>query len=262
MKATARRGAMTLLALIATAGAAAAEDIRVYCSGAPAPAAKAIAADFSAQSGHLLKFTVAPPATIVAALGAGDKIDLVILPAPTIAMLRGTGAFRAGSIVDLARVGIGVAVRQGAKLPDISSAAAIRGLLRDARAIVYSDPRTGGGSAGRAVERMIDQMGLTEIVAPKLTLSHAIDGGVDLVANGKAEVGFFNISEILPVAGVTLVGPLPTELQSYIVFDAAIPNSNTADAPAVSFIKALAAPAARPAWQKAGLEPFGAAQPQ
>jgi molybdate transport system substrate-binding protein len=247
--------AMTLLAFVGMAGAAEAEDIRIYSSGAPAPAAKAIAADFSVQTGHLLIFTVAQPAAIIGDLASGGKIDLVVLPAPAVAMLNGRAVFRAGSTVDLARVGIGVVVRQGAKIPDTSSVPAIRNLLREARTIVYSNPQTGGGSAGRAVEHMIDQLGMTETVRPKLTLSHAIEGGVDLVASGEAEIGFFNISEILPVKGVMLAGPLPAELQTYIVFEAAIPNSNTADGPAQDFIKALAAPSARPAWQRAGLEP-------
>ncbi len=105
---------------------------------------------------------------------------------------------------------------------------------------------------------MIEQMGLAETVKPKLTRIAAIRGGVDLVAKGKAEVGFFNISEILPIPGVTLVGPLPADLQSYIVFDAALASS--APQPAADFIKALSAPAAREAWEKAGLEPLGAAQ--
>jgi len=117
-----------------------------------------------------------------------------------------------------------------------------------------------GGSAGRAIAAMIDRMGVAAAVKPKLMLVHAIGGGVDLVAAGKAEVGFFNISEILPVRGAALVGPLPVDLQTYIVFDAAIAADAVAPAAAASFIKTLAAPAERKAWQKAGLEPLGAAQ--
>jgi molybdate transport system substrate-binding protein len=105
---------------------------------------------------------------------------------------------------------------------------------------------------------MIDEMGLTEIVRPKLTRTSAIGGGVALVAGGNAEVGLFNISEILPIQGVRLVGPLPAGLQNYIVFSAAIPVRNTAPEPALAFIKALAAPAARDAWQNAGMEPMAA----
>ena len=107
--------------------------------------------------------------------------------------------------------------RNGASAPDIANAAAIRKLLLEARSIVYPDPTSGGGSAGRAIAHMIDEMGLTETVRPKLTRASAIGGGVTLVAGGNVEVGLFNISEILPIQGVQLVGPLPAELQNYIV---------------------------------------------
>jgi len=259
-KAAARVRATTLMAFLGTAGAAAAAEIRVYCTGAPAQAVKAIGADFAAQSGHHLSFTVGQPATIEGDLAGGDKADILILPAPAIAMLQKSGTLRAGSTADLARVGIGVAIRTGAKAPDLSDAAAIRKLLLDARSIVYPDPQSGGGSAGRAIARMIEAMGITAAVKPKLTLTSAIGGGVDLVAGGKAEIGLFNISEIMPIQGAALAGPLPAELQSYIVFDAAIPAGAAAREPAEAFVKALTAPAERAAWQKAGLEPLGAMQ--
>jgi molybdate transport system substrate-binding protein len=249
--------AIAMLAFIAARFAAAA-DINVYSTGAPAEAAKAVAENFAKDTGHRLTFTVGQPATIESDLDAGAKADVIIVPAPVAAMLGGTGALRTGSAVDLARVGIGVVVRAGARTPDISSTAAIRQMLLDARSIVYPDPTSGGGSAGRAIARMIEQMGLTETVRPKLTRTSAIGGGVALVAGGNVEVGLFNISEILPIQGVTLVGALPAELQSYIVFSAAIPARNTAPEPAAAFIAALAAPAAREAWRKAGMEPVAA----
>jgi molybdate transport system substrate-binding protein len=146
-----------------------------------------------------------------------------------------------------------VVVREGAPLPDISSIAAVGKTLTEARSIVYPDP-AGGGQTGAALARMIDRMGLTEILKPKLTLQQAIAGGVALVAKGAAEIGMFNISEILPVGGVTLVGPLPPELQSYIVFAAAIHARSTLPVPARALIEAMADPAAREQWKAGGLE--------
>jgi molybdate transport system substrate-binding protein len=251
-----RIGAMTLVALVVAAGSAAAAEIRVYCTGAPAHAVRTIAADFSAHTGHRLTFVVGQPAAIEGDLAAGAKADVVILPAPAIATMKNSGALRADSAIDLAQVGIGVVVRDGARRPDIANAAAIRKLLLAARSVVYPDPQSGGGSAGRAIARMIEQMGVTETVRPKLMLTSAIGGGVDLVANGKAEIGLFNISEILPIKGAALVGPLPSELQTYIVFGAAIPAGAAAPESAAAFIKALAAPAQRRAWRKAGMEPL------
>jgi molybdate transport system substrate-binding protein len=262
VKAARAIGALTMLVCISAARFADAAEIRVYCTGAPSAAAKTVAANFAAATGHHLSFTVGQPATIERDVAGGDQADVVIVPAPVAAKLTGSGALRAGSAVDLARVGVGVVVRAGARTPDISSAAAIRKLLVDARSIVYPDPTSGGGSAGRAIAQMIDRMGLTDTVRPKLTRTAAIGGGVALVADGKAEVGFFNISEILPIPGVTLVGPLPADLQSYIVFAAAISTRNTAPEPALAFIQALAAPAASEAWRKSGMEPVAAAKAQ
>jgi molybdate transport system substrate-binding protein len=251
--------ALTVSIFVVVTGWANAAEIRVFSSGAPAEAAKVIAADYASQTGDQLTFTIGQPAVIQGDLASGDKADVVILPSPVVAMLASTGMLMAGSAVDVARVGIGVAVRAGTATPNISDVAAIRQLLRGAHSIVYPDPaETGGGSAGLAIARMIDKLGLTETLRPKLTVKSAIGGGVALVASGAAEIGIFNISEIVPVRGVTLVGPLPAALQTYIVFGAAIPKGNATPEPAAAFIKRLADPATRQAWRNAGLEPAGA----
>jgi molybdate transport system substrate-binding protein len=253
-----RRAALsTLCAILAasltvarTAGAA---EIRVLSSGAPADVAKRLAAKFADASGHRILFTVANPAAIQQKLAGGETPDIVILPAPIAEALAKAGTLLADSRVDLARVGVGVVVREGAAPPEISTADAVRRMLVGARSIVYPDP-AGGGQTGVALARMIERMGLTEIVKPKLTLRQAIAGGVALVADGAAEVGMFNISEVLPVGGVTLVGPLPPELQSYIVFAAAIHARSASAAPARALIEAMSDPAAREHWKAGGLE--------
>jgi molybdate transport system substrate-binding protein len=201
-------------------------------------------------------FTVAQPAVIQADLTAGDKADVVILPRPFVTTLTGSGVLRTNSAVNVARVGIGIVVHAGAPTPSIANVAAVRQLLRDAQSIVYPDPaETGGGSTGLVIARMIERLGLTDTVRPKLTVKAAIAGGVDLVANGNAEIGLFNISEIMPVKGVTLVGPLPADLQNYILFTAAITVKSAAPEQASAYIRRLNDPAAQPAWQNAGLEP-------
>jgi molybdate transport system substrate-binding protein len=253
-----RRGALsTVCAILAvalsvapTAGAA---EIRVLSTGAPAEIMKHLAVKFGPESGHRVLVTVANPATILQRLSGGETPDIVVAPASIIDSLAKSGTLLPGSRVDLARVGVGVVVREGAPRPEISTAEAVRRTLAGARSIVYPDP-AGGGQTGAALARMIDRMGLTEIVKPKLTLRQAIAGGVALVGNGEAEIGLFNISEILPVGGVTLVGPLPPELQSYIVFAAAIHARSTSPAPARALIEAMSDPAAREQWKAGGLE--------
>jgi molybdate transport system substrate-binding protein len=150
-------------------------------------------------------------------------------------------------------VGIGVIVREGAPLPDISTVDAVRTMLLAARSIVHPDP-AGGGLAGVALARMVAEMGIADAVKPKLTYMFAINGGATLVAKGEAEVGLFNISEVLSAKGVTLVGALPAAVQSYIVFAAGIHARSATPEPAQAFIKALSAPAAREQWKAGGLE--------
>ena len=244
---------ISLAPLTVACTAAAADEIRVLSSGAPAEIVKHLAAKFAPESGHRVLITVANPAAIQQKLAGGETPDIVIIPAPIIESLAKSGTLLAGSKIDLARVGVGVVVRERAPLPDISTVDAVRKALTDARSIVYPDP-AGGGQTGAALTRMIDRMGLAEMVKPKLTLRQAIAGGVALVAGGEAEIGMFNISEILPVGGVTLVGPLPPELQSYIVFAAAIHARSASPAPARALIEAMADPAAREQWKAGGLE--------
>ncbi len=236
------------LALSVTAGAA---EISVFTSGAPAEVQRRLAAPFAQATGHRVVFTVGNPAGIRQRLASGQAADLVVLPTATIEALEQAGTLRVASRVELARVGIGVVVRAGAPLPDVASVDAVRKLLRDARTIVFPDP-AGGGQTGVALAHMVERLGLADMVRPKLTLRQAIAGGVDLVASGAAEVGMFNISETLAVEGVALAGPLPAELQSYLVFTAAIPAGTTA--PADAFVRFVTAPNARAAWQAGGLE--------
>src|SRR6188472_3285308 len=238
---------------VCLAGSAAAADISVFSSGAPAGVEKVLAAQFTRESGHRVVFTVANPATVQQKLSAGEVPDIVILPAPIIDALAKTGVLRPASRVDLARVGVGLVVREGAPLPDISTADGVRTALLRARSIVIPDP-AGGGQTGAALVRMIAQLDIAEAIKPKLTLKQAIAGGVALVAKGEVDLGMFNISEVLPVKGVTLAGPLPSELQSYIVFAAALHTDSTSAAAAKNFIELLSAPAAREQWKAGGLE--------
>jgi molybdate transport system substrate-binding protein len=246
------RGLCVALSLCLAGGAVAA-DIRVFSSGAPAEVEKVLAAQFARESGHRVVFTVANPAIIQQKLSGGETPDIVILPAPIIGSLAKAGVLRPTSRVDLARVGMGLVVREGAPLPDISTADAVRTTLLHAHSIVIPDP-AGGGQTGAALARMLAHLGIADALKPKLTLMQAIAGGVALVANGEAELGMFNISEVLPVKGVTLAGPLPSELQSYVVFAAAIHVDSTSAAASESFIKLLSGPAAREHWKAGGLE--------
>jgi molybdate transport system substrate-binding protein len=176
------------------------------------------------------------------------------MPSPVIEALDKGGKLRPGSKITLARVGIGVAVRQGAPLPDVSTVDAVRKTLLDARSIVHPDPK-GGGFTGAHIARMIERMGIADAVKPKVKLMFAVGGGVAAVAKGDAEIGLFNISEILPDPGAALAGALPSELQNYITFAGALHADSVEPAAAAAFLTMLSG--SHDAWKAGGFEPLG-----
>src|SRR5262249_50046499 len=121
------------------------------------------------------------------------------------------------------------------------------------------DPKQAGSNAGPAIARMLSQMGLAEMLKPRLVYRQAIAGGVEMVAKGEAAIGLFIISEILPNKGVALVGPLPPEVQNSITFAAAVVAGTAAEPAARAYVRALRGEGMRGHWEAAGLEALGAA---
>ena len=157
-----------------------------------------------------------------------------------------------GSRVDLAKVGIGVAVKEGAALPDIGTVDALKRTLLDAKSVAYIDPKS-GGSSGIYFDGLLDRLGIADQVRPKAKLKQ---GGyvAELVASGEAEVAVHQISEIVPVKGVTLVGPLPAEIQNTTIYAAGISATAKDATAAKALIDHLAGPAAAPVLKAKGME--------
>lgn len=252
---TARSGLVAVALATAVLGLqidpTAAADVRLFTSGAPTEVQKGLVRTFAETTGHRLVITSGTLGVIQERLAGPETPDVVVLPAPAIEALDKAGKLRPGSRIRLARVGIGVAVRAGAPLPDVSTVDAVRKMLIEARSIVHPDPQ-GGGFTGAHIARMIERMGLADVVKPKLTLLFAVGGGVAAVAKGDAEVGLFNVSEILPVPGVALAGALPSELQNYITFAGAVHAGSAAPEAAAAYLKLLSG--ARDAWKAGGFE--------
>lgn len=231
-----------------------AAEIRVYSGGAPQAALKLFATEFEQTTGHKLAFTFGVVGAIRQRLASGEKADVILLPAPMIDAMDKAAALRPESRHVLARVGIGVVVREGAVLPDISGPEAVRKTLLDARSIAYPDPKV--TPSGTHLSRMLAKLGIAEAVESKTTLRNAIDGGVTLVANGDVEIGMFLVSETLPVKGVRLVGLLPSGLQSYVVYAGAVAIDSASSEPALAFVRFLASTAKHEHWKAAGFEPL------
>ena len=225
-------------------------EIRVYSGGTARAALKPLAAQFEQATGNTLSITFDGVAAIRQRLGAGEKTDLVLLPAP---MLEAMGtALVAGSRTLLARSPIGVAVRKGATEPDLSTPDAVRKTLLEARSIAYSDPKL--APSGIHLAKVIANLGIAEAVLGKTVLRTPFDGGVGLVARGEVELGLYLVAEIQALDGVTLAGLLPAELQSYVIYAGAAAARSPVQDAALAFLKFLGEPAARDHWQAAGFE--------
>ena len=241
------------------AGAADAAEIRVVSSGGFAAAFRVLAPAFERATGHTVVTGWGPSMgqtadAVPARLARGEPIDVLIMVGDALGPLIGQGTVAADSRADLARSGIGVVVRAGAPRPDISSADALRRALLAARSIAYSD-----SASGVYIEReMLPRLGIADQVAGRARMIPAEPVGA-VVARGDAEIGFQQISELRPIRGIDLVGPLPPGLQRMTVFSAGMMARSREPEAARALIRFLASPAAAGAIVDSGMEPMGTA---
>ena len=241
--------------LLAPATASAAE-IKVLNANALTVAMKELAADFSKQTGNQVSFVGVSPGLVEQRLKAGETYDLVITATESAAAFEKDGKWRSGSRHPLARVGIGIAVREGTKV-DLSSVESTRKALLDAKSVTHSAPG-GGGLSGVNSEKVLANLGLTETIKPKLQLSSGnLESAQERIAKGEVELGLFNLSEIPRAPGVVRAGPVPAAVQVYINYDSAIPATNTTPTAAQALLDFFRRPASKPVWDKAGLEVVG-----
>jgi molybdate transport system substrate-binding protein len=232
-----------------------AADVMVVTSGAFTAAYKELAPQYE-QSTHnklVSEFGASMGTThdaIPMRLQRGEAIDVVIMAAGALDDLIQQGKVKQGSRVDLVTSAIGMAVKAGARRPGIGSVDALKRVLLAARSIAYSDSASGV----YLVTELFPKLGIAGQIKEK---SRKIEGTPvgEAVAKGEAEIGFQQISELLPVKGIDIVGPLPEGAQQIMVFAAGIPASSRQPAAAQALIQWLASPAAYPAIKKSGLQP-------
>lgn len=229
-------------------------QIRVLCSGAFKAAFELLAPGFEKASGHKLDIAwgssvAGAPTSIPNRLERGDPVDLVIMAGEGLDKLIGAGRIAAGSRVDLARSGIGVAVRAGAARPDLSSAEAFLRALRGAQSLAHSS-----SASGIYIKALLHRLGVTEALGDRIRQVEGEPVG-RVVAREEAEIGFQQMSELLPVNGIDIVGPLPAELQHVTVFSAGLAAHAVAPEAARALVTYLTAPAAAPSIRQSGMEP-------
>jgi molybdate transport system substrate-binding protein len=247
-----RLAAALAVALVFGTGAKAAE-IKILSSNILRGVLQEVTPKFEQTTAHTLSITYEAPGQIEAGLVRGDPVDMVLLGAPGIEKFQKEGFTTADSRVDIASNRIGVAIRAGAPRPDIGTVEAFKHMLLAAKSIVYTDPAT-GGTSGIQFAKVIERLGIADEVKAKSILN---DGSLsaELVARGDAEIAIQYISEIVPVKGVDLVGPLPEELQDVTVVAAAVTTKSAQPEAARALIDFLTSPAAAAAITARGMTP-------
>jgi molybdate transport system substrate-binding protein len=248
-------GVAAVLWLACTASAA---EVRVMISGGLSAAYNALVPEFERATGHKVITAYGPsmgttPNAIPVRLERGEPADVLILVGYALGDLIKQGKVFPDSRVDLVNSKIGVAVKAGAPKPDISSPDALKRALLAAKSVAYSDSASGVYIS----TEMFGKLGIADEMKDKAKKIPATPVA-EIVARGDAEIGFQQISELKPVAGIDIVGPLPDELQNVTVFSAGIASVSKEPDAGRALIKFLASPAASSAIIKSGLEPIAA----
>jgi len=228
--------------------------LKVLSARAVHVAVSALAAEFARDGGRKTEIVYAPIGVLQQKLAAGEDADVVILTPQALERLETSNRLVAGSRRVLGRTGIGVAVRTGAEKPDIATPQGFKQALLAAGSVALSDPAV-GGSAGLYLHGLLARMGIAEAVDGKARLQPSGAAVAESVARGEADIGMTFISEMLPVNGISIVGPLPPPLGNDTTYAAAVLLSSIDPVSALAFIATLSRPDRRNVWNASGFAP-------
>jgi len=241
-----------VLCLPALASSSAAE-VKVLTAGAFKQVVLALVPDFETQTGNKVIVDNDTAGGLQKRIESGEAFDVAIITPTIVDGLAASGKIVPNSRVNLATVSIGVVVKEGAPKPDIGTVEAFKNALLSAKSVAYIDPAS-GGSSGIYVDKLLERLGIADQVRPKARLKN---GGyvADLIVSGEAELGVHQISEIVPVKGAVLVGPLPKEIQNTTTYAAGLSAATQNKDAAQALIKTFSGPAAANVFKAKGMEP-------
>jgi len=232
------------------AGAQAAE-IRMLVSNAVKTSLEVLAPEFERAAEHKLVITFGAASELKTEIDKGAAFDVAILTPAAIDALTKDGKAGAAGRADIARAPFGLAVRKGASKPDTGTVEGFKQALLKANSIAYVE----AGAGSPYFKSLLERLGIADQVRPKLKPQPTSNPAAKAVANGDAELGITQISEILPYAGAELVGPIPAEIQLYTVYPAAVATGTKEGAAAAALIKFMTSPAAITVLKAKGLSP-------
>lgn len=242
--------ALALLALTVHARAASAAEVNVLCSVGLKAVMDALAPEFEKASKNkvVVKYDLA--ATLKKQIEGGTPFDLAVLTPAMVDDLIKSGRLAADSRTVIARSGLALAIRKGAKKPDVSTADSFKRTLLDAKSIAYAKE----GASGVYFAELVQRLGIADALKAKSTLTTTGDAVNEAVTHGTVELGVLPVSEILPIAGMEVGGVFPPDVQSYIVMVAGVGTKAAQGSAARDLVKFLTAPAQLPVIKAKGME--------
>lgn len=241
---------LVLLSILVAGGSVSAADLKLLTAGAYKPAALELVAEFEKKTGHKVTIDNGTAGALQKRVAGGEYFDVLVIPPVPMASLLGNRVDES-SAKELARAGIGVAVKQGAPVPDLSDVDGFKKALLAARAVAYIDPAT-GGSSGIYLAKLFEKLGIAEQIKAKAVL---VQGGLvaDRIVDGKADIALQQSSELMGVPGVQYVGPIPLDVQHYTIYSGGVSVASRNRAAADALLLALADPSNGPILKKKGL---------
>ena len=243
-------GLTVLAALSSIHASAQGEPVRVLASNGVKAAFADLSKETEAAIGRPLAVQYAPTTAHRHNIESGEAFEVAILTSDAIDSLIKEGKITARGRLDIGHSGIGVGVRAGTKKPDIGNPDAIKQTLLNAKAVTYAED----GASRPHIEKMFDSLGITDKMKPKLVLVKGSDASLEAVQSGRADIIITLISEIMPVKGVELIGPLPEKFQSYISFAAGVSASAKNPDAANSLVKFLSGSKAAATFKTKGIQ--------
>jgi len=238
------------LFLVVTAPGFGQTPIHILASNGVKGVVEKLRPQMESAAGHPLTIQYGTTASFRQKIAAGEPFDLVLLTTEAVDDLAKDGKISAASRTALARCGVGVGIRKGAAKPDISTPAALKQTLLNAKSITYVTK----GASRHTIEAALAHLGIADQMKAKTKLAPASGEAGESVAKGRVELLITLVSEIVTVPGVELVGPLPSEVQGYIHFAAGV-GAKAENAEAASKVIAfLSSSAAAPTYKSSGLE--------
>ena len=248
---TVRRTFVWAACLAALSSMSAAQAIRVLASNGMKAVIDELQPAAEKTAGKPLSIEFGSTTMLKPKLESSEGYDVAIVTSEVIGDLVKAGKIAPGSRVDLARCGIGIGIRTGAARPDIKTAEALKHAFRSVKAVAYAQD----GASRAAVEKMFERMGIAGQMKAKTVLEQGSVRSAGKVVSGDADFVLTLVSEILPVKGIELLGPLPQEYQGYVSFSAGVSSKAVNREAGQSFLKVLTSPASAAAYKAKGMEP-------